>query len=111
MLERLTQGAVDLIRTDQPLSAEHVEGIAGLLQECTARGQPFVVLDLERTPLVDSAGLELLLDFREKFHRLGGALKLAGPNALCEEILSITGVGACFEIFRDNLSAVGSFVR
>ena len=111
MFERLTQGAVDLVRGDQAINAEHVEELATLLQEIAGQGQPFVVLDLEKVPLLDSAGLELLLDYREKFQQVGGALKLSGPNPLCECILSITGVGASFEIFREPLSAVGSFVR
>jgi anti-anti-sigma factor len=111
MFERLTQGAVDLIHGDEPINAERVEGLARLLQESAGRGQPFVVLDMEKVPLVDSAGLELLLDYREKFQQLGGAMKLSGPNPLCEDILSITGVGASLEIFRESLSAVGSFVR
>ena len=111
MFERLTQGAVDLFRGEEPINAEHVEELATLLQESAGRGQPFVVLDMEKVPLVDSAGLELLLDYREKFQQLGGALKLSGPNPLCEDILSMTGVGASFEIFRESLSAVGSFVR
>ncbi len=111
MFERVTQGAVDLIRGDEPINAEHVEELTALLQESAGRGQPFVVLDMEKVPLLDSAGLELLLDYRDSFQRLGGALKLSGPNPLCEDILSITGVGAGFEIFREPLSAVGSFVR
>ena len=111
MFERITQGAVDLIRGDEPLNAEHVEELARLLQECAGRGQPFVVFDLEKVPLLDSAGLELLLDYRESFQQLGGALKLAAANPLCEDILSITGVGAGFEIFREPLAALGSFVR
>jgi anti-anti-sigma factor len=111
MFERITQGAVDLIRGDDPINAEHVEELAKLFQESAGRGQPFVVLDLEKVPLVDSAGLELLLDCRESFQQLGGALKLSAANPLCEDIFSITGVGAGFEIFRESLSALGSFVR
>jgi anti-anti-sigma factor len=111
MFERITHGAVDLIRGDEPINAEHVPELGKLLQECAGRGQPFVVLDLEKVPLVDSAGLELLLDYREGFQQLGGALKLSAANPLCEEILSITGVGGGFEIFRESLSALGSFVR
>jgi anti-anti-sigma factor len=111
MFERLMQGAVELIRGDEPINAEHVEELAALLREIAGRGQPFVVLDLEKVPLLDSAGLELLLDYRDSFQQLGGALKLAGPNPLCEDILSITGVGAGFEVFRESLAAVGSFVR
>jgi anti-anti-sigma factor len=111
MFERLTQGAVDLIRGDQPINAEHIEELATLLRESAAQGQPFVVVDMERIPLLDSAGLELLLDYRDRFQKVGGALKLSGPNPLCEDILSVTGVGPSFEIFRESLSAVGSFVR
>jgi anti-anti-sigma factor len=66
---------------------------------------------MEKVPLVDSAGLELLLDYREKFQQVGGVLKLSGMNPLCEDILSITGVGAGFEVFRESLSALGSFAR
>ncbi len=111
MFERVTQGAVDLIRGDEPINAEHAEELAGLFEETVGRGQPFVVLDMEKVPLVDSAGLELLLEYRDRLQQSGGALKLSGPNPLCEDILAITGVGACFEIFRESLSAVGSFVR
>jgi anti-anti-sigma factor len=111
MFDRLIEGAVDLIRGDDPINAEHVEQLAALLQESVGRGQPFVVLDLEKVPLLDSAGLELLLEYRETFQQLGGALKLSGANPLCEDILSITGVGASFEIFQDSLSALGSFAR
>lgn len=111
MFERIQQGAVDLIRGDLPLSGEHVEQVRDLLGECLQHGQPYVVLDMEKVPLLDSAALELLLDFREEFQRLGGTLKLAGPNPLCDEILSVTGVAAEFEVFPEATSAVGSFVR
>ena len=45
-------------------------------------GQPHVVLDLQGVAVIDSAGLELLLDAQEKCQRMGGALKLANPGAL-----------------------------
>jgi anti-anti-sigma regulatory factor len=60
---------------------------------------------------VDSAGLEMLLDYKEEFQQLGGALKLASPSPLCREILSVVGLGDAFEVFPETLSAVGSFVR
>ena len=82
-----------------------------LLQSCGTHGQPRAVLDLERIPLIDSAGMEMLLDVQEDFQRRGGALKLAGRNPLCQEILAVTGVGSHFEVFSDAASAVGSFVQ
>jgi len=111
MFERVSQGAVDVIRGDTPLDAERVAEVTALLQKCLHNGQPYVVLDLEKVPLIDSAGLELLLDFRDEYQQLGGALKLAAPNPLCEEILLVTGMDESLEVFDKALAAAGSFVR
>jgi anti-anti-sigma factor len=111
MFERMTQGAVDVIQADAPLNVESADELKQLLAACRAGGRPFVVLDMSNVPLVDGAGLELLLDFKDEFEALGGELKMAAPNPLCREILSVTGVGDGLEIFPDVLSAVGSFVR
>ena len=70
-----------------------------------------MVLDLQGVAVVDSAGLELLMDFQEKCQRMGGALKLANVGVLFREVLKATGVGARFEIFRDSGGAVRSFVQ
>ena len=111
MFERVSQGAVDVIRGDFPLDRDHTKEVTRLLLQCLDSSQPYVVFDLENVPLIDSAGLEVLLDFTEEFQELGGALKLAAPNPLCSEILSVTGVSGSVEIFRDALAAAGSFAR
>jgi anti-sigma B factor antagonist len=111
VFECVTQGAVDVIQGDAPLNTEHAGEVARLLERCLATGRPYVVLDLDRVPLIDSAGLELLVDFQERLQQLGGALKLAGVNPLCSDVLDVTGVRASLEVFPEVLSAVGSFVR
>lgn len=111
MFERATQGAVDVIQGDEPLNVDQVQEVGALLAECLHDGQPRVVFDLERVLLIDSAGLELLLDFKEEYEQAGGALKLAAPNPLCEEILMVTGLDESFEVFPEALLATGSFVR
>ncbi len=111
MFERMRQGAVDIVLGDLPLNVENAEQLRELLAGCRAGGQPFVVLDMSLIPLIDGAGLELLLDYRDEFEALGGAFKLAAPNPLCREVFFVTGVGDSVEVFPDVLSAVGSFVR
>ena len=111
MFDRMKQGAVDVVSGDVPLNAENADHLRRLFTGCLTGGQPNVVFDLSNTPLIDGAGLELLLDYKEEFEGLGGALRLAGPNPLCREILAITGVGIDLEVFPDPISAVGSFVR
>jgi anti-anti-sigma factor len=111
MFHQKCQGAVDVISGGDRISGEHVAELATLLHARLERGQPQIVLDFQGVALVDSAGLELLLDVQEKCQRMGGALKLASLGALCREVLKATGVGARFEIFRDSGSAVRSFVQ
>ncbi len=65
-----------------------------------------------RTPLANiKAYAETLLDYRDSCRRRGGALKLGRLNALCGDILRITGLAAQSEIYDDALAAVGSFAR
>jgi anti-anti-sigma factor len=111
MFEQKCQGAVDVITGGDRISGEHVAELSGVLDSRLERGQPHIVLDLQAVAVIDSAGLELLLDVQEKCQRVGGALKLANPGPLCREVLKATGVGARFEIFRDSGSAVRSFVQ
>jgi len=111
MFEHKCQGAVDVIAGGDRISGEHVAELNALLETQVERRQPQIVLDLQGVALIDSAGLELLLDFQEKCQRMGGALKLANVGALCREVLKATGVGSRFEIFRDSGGAVRSFVQ
>jgi len=111
MFTHKQQGAVDVIGGGDRISGEHVAELLSALEARLGKGQPQIVLDLHGIALIDSAGLELLLDFQEKCQRMGGALKLANVGALCREVLKATGVGARFEIFRDSGGAVRSFVQ
>lgn len=110
MFEQKRQGAVDVISGGERIAGDRVAMLATLLSARASHGQPHVVLDLNGVAVMDSAGLELLLDTQEEYQRLGGALKLANPGTLCREVLKTTGIGAKFEIFPDTRSAVRSFV-
>lgn len=111
MFEIARQGAVDVIVGDSPLSRDFIDPLNELLAPCLRRGQPRAVINLQQIPLIDSAGLELLLDSQDGFERRGGELKLAAANPLCQEILTVTEVGSRFEMFADTTAAVGSFVQ
>ncbi len=110
MYERSRTGAVDIIRGADPLSGASIRQLSAVLDECLSAGQPRLVIDLEKVPLIDSEGLELLLSYQDRCVERGGSMKLSGLNPLCADILSVTDVDTHFDIFRDCLSAVGSFV-
>jgi anti-anti-sigma factor len=70
-----------------------------------------LVVDFHDVPLVDSAGLETLVELRNALESKGGAMKLAAVNSLCADILRVTGVGQQFEQHHLVRSAVGSFAE
>jgi len=104
------QGAVDVLEGRGPLNSDSTETVRELLARCIAHGQPRVVFSLEDVPLLDSAGLELLLDARDQCRQRGGTLALAAPNSLCRDILHVTGLDRSIDLHEDVLTAVGSFV-
>ncbi|MCA9039796.1 MAG: STAS domain-containing protein [Planctomycetaceae bacterium] len=111
MYTRKKQGAISIIEGTDALTGDYLEELNTLLQECMSSGQPRVVFSFKNTPLLDSAGLEWLLDSLETCLSGGGNLKLAAPNPLCEDILRITGFLSKFEVYPDTLSAVGSYTH
>jgi len=65
-----------------------------------------LVLDFEKVPFIDSAGLEYLLDLQEKFAEKLGRIKLANLNENIADILKITRLDNAFERFKDVHDAV-----
>lgn len=111
MYTRTKQGAISVVIGSDPLTSEHIPNAQRALEECLADGQPRAVLDMQGVALIDSSGLELLLDIQDAFESRAGSLKLAATSGLCREILAITGIASRFEQFPEVKSAVGSFVQ
>lgn len=111
MFETRRQGAIHVLTGDEPINSAALAQLDSQLIGCLSQGQPKIVVDLERVALIDSAGLEWLVDAAEKCFQRGGQFQLAAPNALCSDILRVTGVGEQVEIFDDVTGAVRSFAR
>lgn len=109
MFELTKQGTVHVIGGDAPLNHEHVEQLTALGAECLRSRRPQIVCDLRKIPLIDSAGLEFLLNLRDDCWRAGGSVSLAGPGPLCRDILVVSGVAEHFALFDGLTEAVGSY--
>jgi anti-anti-sigma factor len=105
------QGAVCVVRPQTPLTGDVCAQFADSVLTSLGAGRPMVVVDLHNVPLVDSTGLETLIDLRKRIESRGGAMKLAAINSLCADILRVTGVGECFEQHAQVKQAVGSFAE
>lgn len=69
----------------------------------------FVVLDLDGTEMIDSAGLTALLNVQEKLRGGGGDVKISTTNAANRKILEITRLDQTLEVFDSVIDAVKSF--
>ncbi len=104
-------GAVDTISGSQPLTKEHQTAFLNIVEGCFGNGQPRIVFDLSHIPLLDSVGLEALLEARDRCHKLSGGIVLARPNPLCRDILRINGIDKELHVYDDAVKAMGSFAR
>lgn len=111
MFESSKQGTVDLVQTNAPLTDDNVPAAVEFFDRLTVSGQPRVVFGMQGIALIDSDGLELLLDVQDKCTSRGGEMKLLQPGPLVREILKVTEVDQRFEIYKDVVKAIGSFSR
>lgn len=111
MFHHKRQGSVDIISVKGPLHADVIDEANEFLEPRMNQGVPRLVFDLTGMPLIDSAGLEFLLDLQDRCAEKSGEFQLSSPTELCRDALRITGVDERFEIFDDVTSAVGSFSR
>ena len=80
------------------------------LEVCAQSSRVHVVLDLERVPLIDGRGLEIMLDANAKLAFLGGSLKFVNASALITDIFianRITYVDAASDFSPNAVHKVG----
>src|SRR4051794_741722 len=99
MFQTSKQGAVQVISGSVPLNAENISLAQNAAEKCFGKEQPRVVVHLDGISLIDSAGLEFLLDVRDRCLQRGGVLQLSAPTTLCRDILQATGLASQFAIF------------
>ena len=81
-MERSLHGAVNVVKCDEKLTAETVDQLAAVLDECLAGDLPMAVVSFEKTQLFSGVGLEFLLDAKEQFSQRGGRLNFVAPTAI-----------------------------
>lgn len=99
-------GEVVVVHAPEEFGADQADGVSAYLGRLS---QSRVVLDLDNTELLDSAGLEALLDSQDRLREAGGDLKIAASNSVNRKILEITRLDRHLEVFDNVLDAVKSF--
>ncbi|MFH1277608.1 MAG: STAS domain-containing protein [Candidatus Eisenbacteria bacterium] len=111
MKVRTTQlGVAVYLAPDSALTADNVEGLGESVRAAGGDGPTNIVLDLKNVPLIDSMGLEFLLDLAHRLREGGGSLRLANVNSLCREALAITELDQVIPVYEDLDGAGRSFL-
>jgi len=67
-----------------------------------------MIINLEKTNYVSSAGLRIFLATAKKITASGGVLKLCGANDVVQEILDISGFSTILDVKKNEEEALAS---
>lgn len=102
-------GHVTVLSLKGEFTADDVENFNRVVNDRVEDDVRDFVLDLEKTPFIDSAALEAVLDLRDKVQDKLGIIKLSTIDENIAKILEITRLDQQFERFGDLIEAVKSF--
>jgi len=99
-------GDVVVVHTPEELGGDQAEQFAKYVPTLERRN---VVVDVDHTEILDSAGLTALLEAQSALRAQGGQLKIAATNLANRKILEITRLDLQLEVFNSMIDAVKSF--
>ena len=68
-----------------------------------------VVLDVDNTEVLDSAGLTAILNVHDVLRETGGAMRISATNPINRKILELTRLDQQLEVYESVIEAVKSF--
>ena len=92
-------------RVDSATAPDLEKSLQGLLDSERTR----IVLDLQDTEYMSSAGLRVLVAMHKAAKKNGGGLSLAQPSTRVKEVLDLAGLTPVFDVYPDVVEAVGAF--
>jgi anti-anti-sigma factor len=96
-----------VIEVDGDFAGENAHLARRRFDERADRGvRPDVVIDLAKSPFIDSQGLESLLWMQRRCEDLFGQFKLVKLDEVCRKILQITRLDHRFECHADLAGAL-----
>uniref|UniRef100_A0A7C2K0E9 Anti-sigma factor antagonist n=1 Tax=Schlesneria paludicola TaxID=360056 RepID=A0A7C2K0E9_9PLAN len=101
-----TFGSVVVIHAPDELLQETAQALQDSVRTHLEQGHARIVLQMDRTDLFDSQGLESLLDVQEGIRAQGGRVCLSGLTDTARTVLEMTRLDRCFEHYESVIDAV-----
>ncbi len=109
-IEQIRQGSVEVVTVVDTVTEDEAEELRTVVESAVHANAGRVIVNMTRTPYVDSRGLEALLACAQSCRRSGRRLKLVGATDTLHEIFEITELEPHFEFFPDIEHAIRSYV-
>jgi anti-anti-sigma factor len=111
MLGMQNIGSVSVLKARSSLIGECVEQCRKTVMEALDQRRNNLVLDIAESPIVNSQGLEFIVDAQEECLSRGGKLVILDPTPVCREVLEITGIADYVAVFSDLRGALSDFAK
>ncbi len=104
-----TFGNVLVAHTPEELTEETTRLFHEAIETHLQAGLKSVVLQMDRSETVDSAGLTALVDLHERLREQGGNVKICALTETGRKIFHVTRLDEEFDLYESMIDAVGSF--
>jgi len=105
-VETLRDGDLAVVRTEGYINREGGEEIERCIQTLLDAGVCRIVLNLEKTKIVNSIGISILIEIIEKMLEVDGKLAFCSLTPTIEKTFHIMGLAQYAAIFPDESAAV-----
>lgn len=100
---------VELMAVSGRIDSSNANEFDAALKKLTDNGEYQLVLNMSGVEYTSSAGLRALVAALRECKKHNGDLRLSAPSERVSEVLNLAGLTTLFEIYDDDVSAVGSF--
>ena len=98
----------NIIRVTGRIEASTYTQLEAKLKEYIDAGRTHLVLEMDGTEYLSSAGARVLISAQKALKPKGGRLALAQPSARVKDVLDLAGLDSLFSIYDSTVAALAS---
>ena len=98
----------NVIRVTGRVDASTAAQFDAKLKEYIAAGHVHLVMEMDATDFLSSAGARALISAQKALKAKGGQLSIAQPSERVLEVLHLAGLEVLFPVYKDTEAAIGA---
>jgi anti-anti-sigma factor len=105
-ISSIKTGGRAILTPGKSIIREKCQGLKDHIDALKEERKNEIILDCKAVAFLDSVALELLLQTHDELRKQGGALKIAGLNSICRDILVATRLINVLYVYENVHKAV-----